>query len=147
MVWKSQVTRKRVDAFPHREVMNAYRDNYAGCSENAPDSVKRIDKVMVETRRVSVGTIRTYTDVLKKMHKHIKKHPTDFHGGLLGLTPEEAQKFLNYRPTQVSRKIVELDRNAIHFMLRYITGKLAIDEMMMFDEEILLEKNRIPYGE
>ncbi len=42
---------------------------------------------------------------------------------------------------------MELDRNAIHFMLRYITGKLAIDEMMMFDEEILLEKNRIPYGE
>ena len=145
LIQKTQITRKRVDAFPHREVKNAYRDNYDGCSKNSPDSVREIDKAMIETRQVSAMTIVTYTNVLRKLHKHIEQHPTEFPRGLLGLTPSEAQAFLNFRSTQVSRKIVKLDRNAIHFMLRHITGKLAIDEMIVFDEEILLEKNRIPY--
>ena len=58
---KTEVTRKRIDAFPHHKVPDAYRDKYAGCSSNAADSVKEIADAIVEIRRVSAGTIRTYT--------------------------------------------------------------------------------------
>lgn len=69
----------------------------------------------------SKGTVRDYEQALKTCCDYMKEFKL---GALRDITPEQAKDYLNIRSTEVSQSTLNMDRQAIQFMMQHVTGQL-----------------------
>lgn len=75
----------------------------------------------------SVGTIRNYEERLTMVAKHAN---ATFQCGLRALTVEQAHQYLADRATEVGQKTLDMERQAMQFMMQHVTGKLSPTEKL-----------------
>lgn len=76
----------------------------------------------------SVGTVRNYEQALKTCCAFLKEHRL---GGLRELTPQLARQYLEVRATECSQRTLNMDRQAIQSMMRYVTHQLHPTETLI----------------
>ena len=108
---------------------------FAKASKQAADVMKQLQGKHIK----SVGTVRNYEQSLKGVAQYLKD--TGRKGaGLQSLTLEQAKQYLDARSEEVGQKQLDMDRQAIQVMLKYVTGKLSQNERL---EVVKSEKEQI----
>lgn len=75
----------------------------------------------------SVGTVRNYEERLTIVAKYAN---ATFHCGLRTLTVAQAHQYLNDRATEIGQKTLDMERQAIQFMMQHLTGQLGKEEKL-----------------
>lgn len=85
-------------------------------------------KSMQGTELRSVGTVRNYEQGLTRAAEWAQQQRLD--GGLRGMTPELAERYLVERGQEVGQKTLDMERQAMQAMMRHVTGKLGDTERL-----------------
>lgn len=75
----------------------------------------------------SVGTVRNYEERLSIVAKTVN---AEFKCGLRDLTVDQAHHYLTDRAAEVGQKTLDMERQAIQYMMQNVTGKLAQNEKL-----------------
>lgn len=73
----------------------------------------------------SVGTVRDYEQALKTCCDYMKEFKL---GALREMTPDQAKTYLEIRATECSQSTINMDRQAIQFMMQHVTHQLDKDQ-------------------
>ena len=76
----------------------------------------------------SVGTARNYEQALKKVAEFARSQQIE--GGLRGLTPEKAINYLVQRGQEVGQSTLNMERQAIQYMMQHVTQQLQPNETL-----------------
>lgn len=76
----------------------------------------------------SVGTARNYEQALKKVAQFARSEKIE--GGLRGLTPEKAVIYLEQRGQEVGQSTLNMERQAIQYMMQHVTHQLQVKEKL-----------------
>ncbi len=75
----------------------------------------------------SSGTVHNYENRLTQVAEIVNR---DFLCGLRELTVEQAHQYLTDRGAEVGQKTLDMERQAIQCMMRYVTGQLEVKETL-----------------
>lgn len=90
-----------------------------------------------EAKIESVGTVRNYEQALKTACDYMKEFKL---GSLRDMTPEIAKNYLNLRAQENSQSTIDMDRQAIQFMMQHVTDKIAPSDTL---ERVKSEKETV----
>ena len=76
----------------------------------------------------SVGTVRNYEQGLTRVAEWAQQQRID--GGLRGMTPELAVRYLEERGQAVGQKTLDMERQAMQCMMRHVTQQLPPGELL-----------------
>ena len=76
----------------------------------------------------SVGTVRNYEQCLTRVAEWAQQERVA--GGLKGLTPELAVRYLEQRGEVVGQKTLDMERQAMQAMMTHVTGQLPPGERL-----------------
>lgn len=87
----------------------------------------------------SQGTVRNYEQALKTCCDYMKEFKL---GALRDITPEQAKSYLELRATENAQSTIDMDRQAIQFMMQHVTHQLTPDQkldVVKSSQETILE--------
>lgn len=91
-------------------------------------TTKEIESGRLENSKLSsVGTVRNYEQSLKTCCDYLKEHKL---GSLREITPDKANSYLEIRASEMSQSTIDMDRQAIQFMMQHVTHQLKSDEKL-----------------
>lgn len=93
----------------------------------AKKQAANVMKQMQGKNLLSVGTVRNYEERLAVVAKHAN---AEYQCGLRDLTVEQAHQYLIDRATEVGKKTLDMERQAIQSMMQNVTGKLSKTEKL-----------------
>ena len=97
---------------------------FASASKQAASVMKQLQGNIIK----SVGTVRDYESSLRVAAQWAKNN--QIKGGLRGMSPNDANRFLSERAERVGEKTVDQNRQALQAMMHFITGKLPLNERL-----------------
>lgn len=101
-------------------ITDQIREPARQASEVMNDALTRI--------KISAATAHAYEQALIRVAEYVRD--TCVCADLRALSFEHAIEFLKQRSAAVSKKTIDMDRNAIHCMFRYVTNKLGVHESL-----------------
>ena len=97
---------------------------FAKAAKQAASVIKQVQGKTLS----SVGTARNYEQALKQVAEFAKTEQID--GGLRGLTPDSAIKYLELRSQDVGQSTLNMERQAIQYMMQHVTHQLEQKEKL-----------------
>jgi integrase len=92
-----------------------------------------------DSKIASQGTVRGYEQSLKTCCDYMKEFKL---GALRDITPEQAKSYLELRATENAQSTIDMDRQAIQFMMQHVTHQLTPDQkldVVKSSQETILE--------
>ncbi len=92
-----------------------------------------------DSKLESVGTVRNYEQALKTACDYMKEFKL---GGLRDMTPEIARDYLELRAIERSQSTIDMDRQAIQYMMQHVTHKIDPSDTLprvISEKETILE--------
>lgn len=95
---------------------------------SADKQAASVIKEMQGNQLKSVGTVRNYEQALKTVAEYAKAERIP--GGLRGITPEQAIKYMEQRGQEVCQKTLDMERQALQAMMQHVTSQLDTKERL-----------------